>query len=343
VRRDRSRALIVGATGQDGLLLARFLSKKGYEVVGTSRNPSVVRSEFHNLGVDASIKLVSMLPSDFRSVFSVIQAFLPDEVYNLAGQTSVSLSFDQPVETMESISHSNLIMLEVIRLVSSRIRYYNAVSSEIFGDVKGRRFASEASPINPRSPYGVAKASSYWLVRNYREAYGLHLSNGILSNHESINRPATFVVPKIVSTAVQISKSQARTLCLGNLEIQRDWGWAEDYVEAMWLMLQKPDPGDYVIGTGRTVSLKYILRRAFENFDLDWQNFVVCESSELRPTDLQRSALDASKARRELGWSASHDVDWVVDRLSEHFLQASSRHLGVSVSHLRNQIIAHHR
>jgi len=324
MRSSKRRALIVGATGQDGMLLGRYLTRRGYEILGTSRNSVGGLKRVRDFGLDASMSLVTMLPSDFRSVFSVIQKFRPHEVYNLAGQTSVSLSFDQPVETMESISHSNLILLEVIRLVDRCIRYYNAVSTEIFGNIENGLAASELAVLNPRSPYGVAKSSSYWLVRNYREAYGLHLSSGILSNHESEFRPTSFVIPKIVSTAAKISKSHAETLFLGNIDIQRDWGWAEDYIEAMWLMLQRPEPSDYVIGTGRTVSLKYILNRAFENFNLNWHNFVAFEPSELRPTDIQRSAIDPSKAYRDLGWRALHDVDAVVDRLSKFFESSQS-------------------
>ncbi len=312
----RKRALIIGATGQDGILLSRLLVGKGYQVLGTSRNPRNARPDFWTSCRGSVAELVQMLPSDFRSVFSVVNGFKPDEIYNLAGQTSVGVAFDQPVETMESISHSNLILLEVIRLLNSDIRYYNAISTEVFGNVPLGKCATEDTPLNPRSPYGVAKASAYWLVKNYRESYGLHLSNGILSNHESLLRPSHFVIPKIVEAANLISKLKLKKLSLGNVDIQRDWGWAEDYVEAMWLMLQMENSDDYVIGTGKTVSLSHVLTRVFENFGLDWRDFVVSEELEFRPSDIYRSAIDPSKANRLLGWRAKSDVDAVVDFLT---------------------------
>ena len=305
------KALICGISGQDGSHLAKFLLRKGYSVVGTSRD--VHTSNFVNLrrlGIYSDVDLVSMSLTDFRSIFNVISRYKPSEIYNLSGQTSVSLSFEQPVQAIESISISTLNLLEILRLVDGGTRLYNAGSTECFGETNGFR-ADETTAFNPCSPYAVAKASSYWLTANYRSSYNLYASTGILSNHESTLRPDRFVTQKIVRAAFDISRGKKNQLSLGNLDIYRDWGWSPEYVEAMWLMLQLPDPSDFVISTGVTNSLRDFVRLSFQYFGLDWENFVRVDPHLFRPTDLVYSASNPAKAQSKLDWKAStlfHDV-----------------------------------
>jgi len=238
-------------------------------------------SSFGNLNtleIRSQIKLISVSINDFRSVFNAIQQSDPDEIYNLAGQTSVGLSFDQPVEAIESIAIGTLNILEVIRLLNKPVRFYNAGSSECFGDT-GDKAANEETPFAPRSPYAVAKSTAKWLINSYRESYGLYACTGILFNHESPLRPERFVTQKIIAGAAKIKAGQLDKLLLGNLDISRDWGWAPEYVQAMWLMMQLDKPDDFVIATGRKESLKYFVAKSFEYFDLDWQKYVEIEPS----------------------------------------------------------------
>lgn len=309
------KALICGVTGQDGCYLAKLLLDKGYAVVGTSRDAMVASfSNLEQLGIRSKVTLTSMAINDFRSVLSVVQEYKPDEIYNLAGQTSVGLSFDQPVEAIESIAQGTLNMLESIRFVGRPVRFYNAGSSECFGDTNTGP-ANEETPFHPRSPYAVAKASAHWLVRNYREAYGLFGCTGILFNHESPLRPERFVTQKIIRGAARIAGGDAGMLELGNLEIQRDWGWAPDYVEAMWRMLQQEQANDYVIATGTSRSLAYFVERAFAWFDLDWRAHVRFNNQLRRPSDIALSQGNPSKAARQLGWRAQFDIDAVIDQM----------------------------
>lgn len=257
-----------------------------------------------------------MAVTDFRSVLQVIRKTMPDEIYNLAGQTSVGLSFQQPVETLESIVIGTLHLLEAIRFVERPIRFYNAGSSECFGDTGGAA-ATESTPFRPRSPYAVAKAAAFWEVGNYREAYGLHACSGILYNHESPLRPQRFVTRKIVAAACRIADGSDEILLLGNLEIQRDWGWAPEYVEAMHLMLQQDTPRDYVIATGELNSLADFVELAFREVGLDWRDHVQSDASLIRPTDLARGLGDPSLAARELGWSAKYRMKDVVRMMVE--------------------------
>lgn len=232
-------ALICGVGGQDGAYLASFLLKKGYKIWGTSRDAQGGSlSNLNKLDIRSHIRLLSMVPEDFRSVFVALKTSQPDEVYYLAGQTSVGLSFEQPAETIQSIALGTLNMLEACRLLDKKVRLYNAGSSECFGDTCGVP-ATESTPFHPRSPYAVAKASAFWLVDNYREAYDLFACTGILFNHESPLRPERFVTQKIISTAKRIANGSNEKLQLGRMDIARDWGWAPEYVEAMWLMLQE--------------------------------------------------------------------------------------------------------
>jgi GDPmannose 4,6-dehydratase len=298
------RALICGISGQDGAYLARLLVERGYHVVGTSRDAQM--NDFRNLGrlgILDRVELASMAINDFRSVLQVLAHFKPAEVYNLAGQSSVGLSFEQPVETLESISVGTLNILEGIRVRDPSIRLYNAGSSECFGDTGGTA-AGEETPFRPRSPYAVAKAAAYWEVANYREAYGLFACSGILFNHESPLRPERFVTQKIVRAACRIAKGSKERLPLGNIDIQRDWGWAPEYVEAMWRMMQADEPRDYVIATGETHSLAEFIEESFAAVGLDWRDHVDSNPALMRPTELRVSRADTGNATRGLGWTA---------------------------------------
>jgi GDPmannose 4,6-dehydratase len=299
------KALICGITGQDGSYLAKFLLEKGYEVIGTSRDAMMSNfTNLHKLGISEKIKTTSMAINDFRSVLNTVQRFQPDEIYNLAGQTSVALSFEQPVEAMESIAGGTLNLLEVLRLVACPIRLYNAGSSECFGETGafGAFGANEETPFHPRSPYAAAKASAYWMLRNYREAYGLFACTGILFNHESPLRPERFVTQKIILAASRIANGSQARLELGNIDICRDWGWAPDYVEAMWMMLQNEVPEDYVISTGQSFSLEEFISKSFLFFNLDWRKYVIFNNQLKRPADIHRSLGNSSKAKNQLGW-----------------------------------------
>jgi len=308
---DRKKALICGISGQDGAYLAQLLLNKGYEVHGTSRDAQM--SSFNNLarlGIRDKVKLESMAPNDFRSVLQTISKVKPDELYNLAGQSSVWLSFQQPVETLESISIGTLNLLEAIRFTELPIRFYNSGSSECFGETGGLA-ANESTPFRPRSPYAVAKAAAHWEVANYREAYNVFACSGILFNHESPLRPARFATKKIISTACRIEGSQEK-LQLGNISIARDWGWAPEYVEAMWLMLQQTRPDDYVIATGETHSLQEFVAVTFSYLGLDWQKHVEIDKSLFRPTEISEGRGNPSKAFSKLGWKAQSRMTDVV-------------------------------
>jgi GDPmannose 4,6-dehydratase len=308
-------ALICGVSGQDGSYLAQLLLSKGFTVWGTSRDAQ--GSPFGNLkilGIKERINLISMVPEDFRSVFTAIKRSNPDEVYYLAGQSSVGLSFEQPAETIQSVVIGTLNMLEAIRMADKKIRLYHAGSSECFGDTQGLS-ANEQTPFNPRSPYAVAKASATWLVNNYREAYNLFACTGILFNHESSLRPERFVTQKIISTAKRIASGSGETLTLGRMDISRDWGWAPEYVEAMWRMLQLEKPDDFVIATGQTYLLEDFVRLAFAAFDLDWREHVKQSKDFMRPTDLLVGCADPSKAKNILGWQAQNYMPQVVRKM----------------------------
>jgi GDPmannose 4,6-dehydratase len=309
------KALICGISGQDGAYLAKFLLSKGYEVWGTSRDAQV--SPFSNLsylGIKEQIKLESVALNDFRSVLQVLLKAQPDEVYNLAGQSSVGLSFEQPVETLESIATGTLNLLEAIRFTGAPIKLYNAGSSECFGDI-GEKAADEDTPFRPRSPYAVAKAAAFWEVANYREAYGLFACSGILFNHDSPLRPERFVTQKIVATVCRIAQGSLEKLYLGNVNIQRDWGWAPEYVEAMYLMIQHEQPDDYVIATGESYKLEEFVRETFACVGLDWRDRVVIDFKLMRPTDLVISRGNPNKAKKKLGWEARYKMKDIVNMM----------------------------
>ncbi len=309
------RALICGISGQDGAYLAKLLVDHGYQVFGTSRDAD--RTSFANLdavGVRDRVGLSSMSLLDFRSVQQTLRVTRPDEVYNLAGQSSVGLSFEQPVETLESISVGTLNLLESIRLIERPVRFYSAGSGECFGDTAGVG-ADEDTPFRPRSPYAVAKAAAYWQVSNYREAYGLHACTGILFNHESPLRPVHFVTRKIVKAACRIARGDASPLVLGNIGVRRDWGWAPEYVEAMWRMLQQPVAEDFVIATGENDSLADFVAHAFSHLGLDWERHVTIDGSLYRPADIPSNRGNASKATAKLGWRPRTTMRAVIERM----------------------------
>jgi GDPmannose 4,6-dehydratase len=315
------KALIIGISGQDGSYLAHFLLNQGYEVVGTSRDAQI--SSFQNLvrlGIRDQIRLESVTLIDFRSVLQVLKKIEPDEVYNLGGQSSVGLSFEQPVETVESISIGTLNLLEAIRFLSLPVRLYNAASSECFGNTDGRR-ANESTPFQPRSPYAVAKAAAFWKVVNYREAYNILGYSGLLFNHESPLRPRRFVTRKIVSTACRIAFGSEEKLQLGDISVQRDWGWAPEYVEAMWLMLQQDKPDDYVIATGETNKLEDFVNEVFSSLQLNWREHVVIKEKLFRPSEILVGLADPSKAEEELGWKAKYRMRDVAKMMVEAELQ----------------------
>ncbi len=312
-----TRALICGIGGQDGAYLAELLIAKGYDVWGTSRDAEA--ASFKNLarlGIRDKLRVESMTLTDFRSVLQVLSKLEPQEVYNLAGQSSVGLSFQQPVETLDSIATGTLNLLEAIRFTGKKIRMYNAGSSESFGDT-GEAAADEATPFRPRSPYAVAKATAFWEVANYREAYGLFACSGILFNHESPLRPARYVTRKIVSAVARIRAGSGEKLRLGNMAIQRDWGWAPEYVQAMWSMLQRPEPDDFVIATGESRSLREFVERAFAAVDLRAEDYIEVDPELYRPTDLAVNRANPSKARQKLGWQAKYRMDDVVRMMIE--------------------------
>jgi GDPmannose 4,6-dehydratase len=244
----------------------------------------------------------------------VIRETQPGEIYNLSAQSSVGLSFTQPVETLDSVIFGTVNLLEAMRFLGADIRYYSASSSECFG-VTPESGAVETTAFAPRSPYSIAKASAHWIVANYREAYRLQACSGLLFNHESPLRPARYVTQKIVRGAVAIAHRREEKLTLGNLDVARDWGWAPEFVEAMWLMLQQPSPQDLVIATGRPATLREFTARAFTRVGLDWEKYVEIDQALLRPVDLAFSCGNAARARAFLGWQASTAWDGVVDLL----------------------------
>jgi GDPmannose 4,6-dehydratase len=292
------------------------LLERGYTVHGASRDAQA--SSFRNLrklGLIDDVRLESLNITDFRSVLQALRRVSPDEVYNLAGQSSVGLSFDQPVETLDSISVGTLNLLEAIRFTDRPIRFYNAGSGECFGDTPEP--ADENTAFRPRSPYAVAKSAAHWEVANYADAYGLFACTGILFNHESPLRAERFVTRKIVAAACRISRGSNERLSLGNLSVQRDWGWAPEYVEAMWMMLQQEKPENYVIATGKSHTLEDFVDRAFAGVGLDWHDHVDIDRTLYRPADITYANANPSRANTKLGWKATAMMPDVVKRMTE--------------------------
>jgi GDPmannose 4,6-dehydratase len=310
-------ALIFGVSGQDGAYLAKLLLEKGYSVHGTSRDAEISTfSSLCVLGIRDQVKVHSATLTDFRSTLQLISKIKPDEIYNLSGQSSVSLSFEQPVETLESITIGTLNILESIRFLGYQTRFYNAGSSECFGDTGGVA-ADESTPFRPKSPYGVAKSAAYWEVANYRDSYSLFACSGILFNHESLLRPSRFVTRKVAMAAARIALGGKEKLILGDLSIERDWGWAPEYVEAMWLMLQLPEPEDFVIATGYRCSLQRFVDRCFSALELNWCDYVQQDNSLYRPSEIRSGFGRPEKATRLLGWSARMTAEEVATRMAK--------------------------
>ena len=312
------RALIFGVSGQDGAYLSRLLVERGYEVHGASRDAeSQGFANLKTLGIRESVTTHSASPRDFRELLQLIGGIRPDEIYNLAGQSSVALSFSQPVETMDSIAQATLVILEVIRYLNIPVRFYNSSSSECFGETPPGRASDESTPFFPRSPYATAKAAAHWTTVNYREAYGIYACSGILFNHESPLRSHRFVTKKIVEAAAEIAAGTRKQLTLGRLDVARDWGYAPEYVEAMWRMLQQDEPRDFVIATGESHTLQEFTAAIFAQFQLDWREHVATNPGMYRPSELLYSRGNPARADKELGWTAHTRFEDLVRLLAD--------------------------
>ncbi len=313
------RALITGITGQDGSYLAEFLLEKGYEVFGLVRRTSTINFS----RIDHIQDRLHLIPGDMLDQTSLQLALAecqPHEVYNLAAQSFVQTSWTQPVFTGDVTALGVTRLLDAIRHVDPGIRFYQASSSEMFGKVREVP-QRETTPFYPRSPYGVAKVYGHWITVNYRESYNLHATSGILFNHESPRRGLEFVTRKVTHTAAKIKLGMANELRLGNLDARRDWGFAGDYVRAMWLMLQQDVPDDYVIATGETHSVEELVRTAFEYLDLDWKEYVVQDPRFMRPAEVDLLVGDASKAGKRLGWEPTVSFTQLVQMMVDADLQ----------------------
>ncbi len=308
-------ALITGVTGQDGSYLAEFLLEKGYKVFGMVRRASVEKFDRINHLI-GKIELVQGDLLDQFSLISVIKQAQPQEVYNLAAQSFVPTSWAQPVLTSEFTAVGVTKLLESIRLVNPNIRFYQASSSEMYGQVRETP-QTELTPFHPRSPYGVAKVYGHFITVNYRESYGMFAVSGILFNHESPRRGLEFVTRKVTDGVARIKLGLADELRLGNLEAKRDWGFAGDYVKAMWLMLQQPKPLDYVISTGKTRSVRELVQVAFAAAGLDWERYVKLDKALIRPAEVDLLVGDCSKAKRELGWEPSVTFEQMITMMVE--------------------------
>jgi GDPmannose 4,6-dehydratase len=321
-------ALITGVTGQDGAYLSQFLLDRGYEVHGLLRRSAsadVVDARLKWLGIAGRITMHDGDLIDLSAVLRVLREVRPSEVYNLGAQSFVKSSWQQPLLTGQVTGLGAATMLEGVRLTCPEARFYQASSSEMFGLIQ-ERVQSERTPFYPRSPYGVAKLYAHWTTVNYRESFGIHASSGILFNHESPLRGIEFVTRKITDGVARIKLGLQRTLALGNLDAQRDWGHARDYVKAMWLMLQQDTPDDYVVATGRTTSVRDFCALAFRHAGLSMEEHVVVDERYLRPAEVDVLLGDPSKARARLGWSAETSLEDLVAEMVEADLQRVKRH-----------------
>jgi len=317
------KALITGITGQDGSYLAELLLEKGYDVVGVVRRSSTDHYE----RIDHLMDRITIVDADLldpSSLMAALEQSQADEIYNLAAQSYVPTSFRQPVLTAEFTAVSVARLLEVVKQVRPHARFYQASSSEMFGKVTESP-QTERTRFHPRSPYGVAKVYGHWITVNYREAYGMHASSGILFNHESPRRGLQFVTRKITHAVARIKHGLQDKLALGNLEARRDWGFAGDYVEAMWLMLQQEQPGDYVIATGETHTVREFCEIAFSHVGLDYRKYVVTDPQYLRPAEVDLLLGDAGKAYKDLGWKRKVDFPSLVRMMTEADMAAPGR------------------
>ena len=317
------RALITGITGQDGSYLAELLLNEGYEVIGVVRRSSTVSMERIS-HIQDRLTLVPGDLADEISLINVLRECRPQEVYNLAAQSFVQASWSQPVLTGDTTALGVTRLLDAVRIVDPEIRFYQASSSEMFGRVRSVP-QNEHTPFYPRSPYGVAKVYGHWITVNYRESYGLHASSGILFNHESPRRGLEFVTRKVTHGAARIKTGLQRELRLGNLDAQRDWGYAADYVRAMWAMLRRDEPGDYVVATGETHAVRELCEVAFAAVGLRYEDHVVVDPSFLRPAEVDLLVGDATKARDVLGWKCEVDFYALVEMMVAADLQALAR------------------
>lgn len=323
------KAIITGITGQDGSYLTELLLSKGYEVYGIVRRSSTFGTDridhlYQDPHHQPPLKLIYGDLTDGGNLSAILSEVQPDEVYNLGAQSHVRVSFDQPIYTANVDGLGTLRLLEALRMMKKPPRFYQASSSEMFGKVVETP-QTEKTPFYPRSPYGCAKVYSFWQTVNYREAYGLFACNGILFNHESPRRGETFVTRKITRAATRIKLGLQNKLYLGNLDAKRDWGFAGDYVEAMWLMLQQEEPGDYVVATGETHSVREFLDEVFGYLDLDWKEYVEIDPRYYRPTEVDLLLGDASKARRELGWEPKITFKALARMMTEADLKIAER------------------
>ena len=318
------RALITGINGQDGSYLAEFLIGKGYEVFGTVKRNSVAENQTARLDSVYDKIGKNLIYADLTDIASLLNALRisnPDEIYNLAAQSHVRISFDQPLYTAQATGIGTLNVLEAVRSFNPKIKIYQASSSEMFGNsIDQDGFQRESTSMNPVSPYGCAKVFSYNICRNYRNSYGMYISNGILFNHESPRRGTNFVTNKVCKEAVKIKLGLSNKLALGNLDATRDWGHAKDYVEAMWLILQRESPEDYVCSTGVSHSVKDLVEYVFGKLDLDWKDYVVQDEKFLRPEELDDLKGDSRKLRSLTGWSPKYTFETMLDEMIEHWL-----------------------
>lgn len=313
------RALITGVTGQDGAYLSQLLLEKGYEVYGLLRRSAsaeVVGERLRWLGIADDVRMIDGNLADLSVLIRAMQDIKPDEVYNLAAQSFVKTSWNQPLLTGQVTGMGAHNILEAIRSAAPGARFYQASSSEMFGLIQ-EPVQSETTPFYPRSPYGVAKLYAHWMTVNYRESFGLHASSGILFNHESPLRGIEFVTRKVTDGVARIKLGLAKELPMGNLDATRDWGHARDYVRAMWLMLQQETPDDYVVATGRTVSVREFCRIAFDSVGLDYQEFVKVDERFLRPAEVDVLLGDSSKARQKLGWTPATSLEAMIAEMVE--------------------------
>jgi GDPmannose 4,6-dehydratase len=316
-------ALITGITGQDGSYLAEFLLEKGYEVIGLVRRTSTIT--YTRIGhIQEHLTLVSGDLLDQTSLMQAIERHRPDEIYNLAAQSFVQTSWSQPVFTGEVTAIGVTRVLDAIRAVDPKIRFYQASSSEMFGKVVEAP-QKESTPFYPRSPYGVAKVYGHWITVNYRESYNLHATSGILFNHESPRRGLEFVTRKVTDAVARIKLGLADSLPLGNLDARRDWGFAGDYVKAMWLMLQQEEPDDYVVATGETHSVRDLCEVAFGYVDLDWQQYITLDERFMRPAEVDLLVGDPSKVGAKLGWEPAVGFKELIHMMVDADLQRHSK------------------
>jgi GDPmannose 4,6-dehydratase len=321
----REKALITGITGQDGAYLARFLLEKGYDVVGLVRRSSTPNVErLERLGVLDRVRLVEGDLADQNSILNAVNDERPTELYNLGAQSFVPESWKTPVQTGEFTGLGVTRALEAIKVVDPSIRFYQASSSEMFGKV-AEVPQTESTPFYPRSPYGVAKVYGYWITVNYRESYGMHASNGILFNHESPLRGLEFITRKVTNAVARVALGFQQEVRLGNLDARRDWGFAGDYVEAMWLMLQQDEPDDYVVATGATNTVDRLVELAFEHAGLDRDEHVRTDPTLIRPAEVDLLVGDPGKARERLGWSPTCDFEGLVRMMVDADLERLSR------------------